>query len=413
MQLLLAGLASALLLWAAAVATMLWVYRRDLQRLWREPIMRRPVLVIESDDWGAGPLAQAAALQGLDQVLACHHDCTGRVPVLNLALVLAVPDGPAIAAGGHYRRVALDAPCFAPIVEALRAGAARGTFALQLHGMEHFWPPTLMASPDPAVQAWLRQPVPEATERLPSPLQSRWVDARTLPSAPHGAQAIRDAAREEVQAFERTFGVAPRAVVPPTFVWTRTVESAWASAGIEFVVTPGWRYTQRNANGLPAGDEGPIANGDREGALTYLARRDYFEPARGRDAAYALRALANAVTEGRPCLLENHRDNYIFDDEQAKRSLVELDALCAGALQRFPQLRFVSTVELGRIVRVGDPQWIAGSWCERLPFAWQRLRGSGRLWRLLLVSGAAAAAGPLVSFIVARRSTSNASGRPA
>ena len=70
----------------------------------------------------------------------------------------------------------------APVAQVdVRDGMARGVFALQLHGLEHFWPPTLMASGAAAVAAWLRQPVPATTERLPSHLQSRWVDAGTLP----------------------------------------------------------------------------------------------------------------------------------------------------------------------------------------------------------------------------------------
>ncbi len=168
-----------------------------------------------------------------------------------------------------------------------------------------------MASDDAAVAAWLRQPVPATTERLPSHLQSRWVDAGRLPSSPHAAAPIHEAVDEEVRAFERIFGTPPRVVVPPTFVWTREVERAWAAQGLECIVTPGWRYTCRNADGLPGGDEGPIANGDRSGAVTYLARTDYFEPARGRDAEHALRCLGDARAQGRPCVLENHRDNFI------------------------------------------------------------------------------------------------------
>ena len=57
---------------------------------------------------------------------------------MSLALVLAVPDGLAIAADGRYHRVCLDHPYFASIMSALREGQARGVFALQLHGMEHF-----------------------------------------------------------------------------------------------------------------------------------------------------------------------------------------------------------------------------------------------------------------------------------
>ncbi|NWG75855.1 MAG: hypothetical protein HXY24_14850, partial [Rubrivivax sp.] len=124
-----------------------------------------------------------------------------------------------------------------------------------------------------------------------------------------------------------------------------------------------------------------------------------FEPARGRDAAYALRALARATVQGRPCVLENHRDNFIFDAGQCGRSLAELDALCDGALRQHPGLHFLSTVELGRIVHSGDPQWIVRHWRERLPFVWRRLCASGRLWKLMRLTGLTALGGVLVAWL--------------
>lgn len=379
----------ALLAWLVVNVVIVAVYRRELWRLWREPVLRLPILIIESDDWGPGPLAQAVALRDIAQVLARYRDQTDRAPVMSLALVLAVPDGPAIEADGRYHRVCLDDPCFASIMSALREGQARGVFALQLHGMEHFWPATLMASADAGVADWLRQPLPATTERLPSHLQSRWVDAGTLPSMAHAAEAVREAVEQEVRAFERIFGMPPRVVVPPTFVWTHEVERAWAAQGIECIVTPGWRYTRRNADGLPGGDEGPIASGDRIGAVTYLARTDYFEPVRGRDAVHALRCLDRAWSEGRPCLLENHRDNFLGDAQQAQRGLTELDTLYREALAKHQNLRFISTWELGRILRDRDPRWLITGLRERLPFLWARLRGTGRLYKLLVATGLA------------------------
>ncbi|HMN75643.1 MAG TPA: hypothetical protein PKC97_06225 [Burkholderiaceae bacterium] len=376
--------------WVLGNALLLTVYRRDLLRLWREPVFRHPVLIIESDDWGAGPLSQASALRDIANVLARHRDAAGRAPVLNLALVLAVPDGPAIQAGAGYHRVCLDAPVFSAVMAALKDGQASGVFALQLHGLEHYWPAALMASNDADVHAWLRQPVPATTEHLPSPLQSRWIDAASLPSNPHTSAAICAAVAEEVQAYTRVFGAPPKVVVPPTFVWTREVESAWAAQGIECIVTPGWRYTGRNAHGMPDGDEGPIVNGDRSGNVTYLARTDYFEPRRGRDAAYALRALARAVVEGRVCLLENHRDNFIAEPEQHRQSLAELDKLYREALTRHADLRFLSSSELGTVLRTRDPQWLVLATRERLPFIWQRLHRAGRLWKLMSLTGLAA-----------------------
>jgi hypothetical protein len=378
-----------LLLWLLVNVVVVVVYRRELRRLWREPVFRHPVLVIESDDWGAGPLSQAPALRDIAEVLGRHRDASGRAPTLNLALVLAVPDGPAIQVDGVYRRICLDAPVFKPIVAALRQGRASGVFALQLHGMEHYWPPALIASDDAQVQAWLRQPVPATTESLPSPLQSRWVDTTRLPSTPHVEATIRAAVAEEAQTYTRVFGAPPAVVVPPTFVWTRTVEQAWAGQGVEIVVTPGWRYTGRNAQGQPDGDEGPIVNGDSHGGVTYLARTDYFEPSRGRDAPYALQALTRATAEGRVCLLENHRDNFINDAQQHQASLFELDKLYGSALKQYPDLRFLSSLELGAVLRARDPHWLMRGVGERLPYALQRLRHAGRLWKLLQLTGLA------------------------
>ena len=376
-------------LWLIATAAIVTVYRLELQKLWREPVFRYPILIIESDDWGAGPLSQATALRDIASVLKRHRDAIGQTPVVNLALVLAVPDGPAIQAAGRYRRVCLDAPAFADVLAALQEGQACGVFALQLHGLEHFWPDTLMASEDTSVQAWLRQAVPARTEDLPSHLQSRWTNASSLPSAPLANALMQAAVAEEVITYRRVIGAPPSVVVPPTFVWNRETERAWAAQGIECISTPGWRYTFRGVDGLPAGDEGPIANGDLAGSLNYLSRSDYFEPARGRDARYALAALQRATSMGQPCLLENHRDNFIGDPPTREASLRELDKLCREALLAHADLRFLSSLALARILRRQDQDWLMVG-PEKVPMIWMRFRQAGRPRKLMAMATLAA-----------------------
>jgi hypothetical protein len=376
-----------LLLWVCTLTGALWSYRRDLAALWAEPVMRYPVLIFESDDWGAGPAEeQAAALNYLVDLLTQHMDHAGRHPVMTLALVLAVPDGLAISRDRQYHRQCLDAPVFAPVLAAIERGRAAGVFSVQLHGLEHYWPASLMASTDPNVRAWLETPAPAMTEQLPSHLQSRWVDASELPSSPLPVEQVNAAVAEEVALFQRVLGEKPRVAVPPTFVWNEAVENAWARQGIEFVVTPGLRSACRNAAGLPDCDTGPLHNA-QGGRLTYVVRDDYFEPERGHLAKQALGALDRKWAQGRPCLLEIHRSNFIRGKQGCRESIAVVQDALSQSLARYPDVRFMATAELGEAMRRGDSARIEhrlsvrfAAWCTRLTLLpgfrrWAKLTG--------------------------------------
>jgi hypothetical protein len=378
------------LVWLGMAGSVLFHYRRDLMAIWREPVLRFPVMIIESDDWGAGPVeAQAAALNQLVDVLSCYQDQSGRRPVMTLALVLAVPDGRAIGRDGQYQRLLLDDPLFAPVRQAIERGRVAGVFGLQLHGLEHYWPAGLMASTDPAVRAWLTAGTPGATEKLPSHLQSRWVDASVLPSRSLDPSTIDAAVREEGELYQRLFGEPPRVAVPPTFVWTEDVERAWVRAGVEFVVTPGLRSTCRNAAGLPDCDSEPLHNNQPGLGVTYLVRDDYFEPERDHRAERGLSALENKWAQRRPCLLETHRSNFIADDASAARNLTEVDRLYTLVLEHQPDVRFVSTEDLGRGLREEDPAWIEQGFTVRLAAWLERARALSGYWRAARVTGLA------------------------
>ena len=378
------------LMWLGVVGGVLLYCRRDLLAIWREPVLRHPVMVIESDDWGAGPVeAQAAALHQLTAMLSRHQDRLGRHPMMTLALVLAVADGPAIRRDGRYHRRLLDDPIFRTVRQAIEQGRDAGVFALQLHGLEHYWPENLMASTDPSVRGWLIDETPGTTERLPSHLQSRWVDAAVLPSRPLGSSVAEAAVREEVEHYRRLFGAPPRVAVPPTFVWTETVERAWAQAGVEFVVTPGLRSACRNAAGLPDCDSGPIYNGQPGLGVRYLVRDDYFEPERGHRAERGMAALARKWSQRRACLFETHRSNFIGDEASRSRYLAEIDRLYTLALDQYADLRFVSTEELGRAFQVGDTALIEMKPHVRLAAWLLRARDLHVFWRWARVTGLA------------------------
>lgn len=378
-------------LWLTCAGAAVWLMRRPLVALWREPVMRHPVLIVESDDWGPAPEAHAARLREIASVLGKYRDVCGRAPVMTLGVVLAHP-----AAGAPpYRRVMLNDPRYSAVYAAMREGEAAGVFALQLHGMEHFRPASVLraAETHEEVRDWLARD-DAVTEDLPSALQSRWVDASRLPSRPLEEAEVRASVNEEVAAYAQLFGGVPHVVVPPTFVWTEAVERAWAQAGVRVIVTPGRRFESRGADGRPVAALLPaILNGERgAGGVLYVVRDDYFEPAYGHDAARALAAVRRKALLGRPALLETHRFNFTRDADVASRALRELDCALREALRAWPHLRFVSPAELAQAWHSGDDDLVERRLRPRVICWLRRAQATPRLRKLAWATGLVAPA---------------------
>jgi hypothetical protein len=356
---------------------------------WREPALRYPVLIIESDDWGPGPASHAQALQRLTSLLNQYRDSSGHPPVMTMGLTLSLPDSDAIIANNFtaYHARPITDPAYAGILAALKAGIQTGVFAPQLHGMAHYWPTTLLqtATNNPEVRDWISHGPGQETETLPSPLQSRWIDASVLPSKPHSAADIEAAVAEEVALYRDVFNTPANVVVPPTFIWTANVEAAWATNGVRCIITPGRRCTSRNANGQPDSGPNSIHNGQTGlGGIVYLVRDRYFEPERGHRAEHALAAIAEKIAQRRPCLLETHRFN--FTGASQDDALQQLGKLLELALKHHPELRFTSAAELAEQYRTPG-NWILPGFKQQLAAWASRMQSIPRFAKLARFSG--------------------------
>jgi hypothetical protein len=386
--------ASVALLWlAGACALLAFVYRKAFADAWAEPVMRAPVLILESDDWGYGPPEQARRLDRIAEFLERFRDSRGTHPSMTLGVVLAGPDTDGIRADGcrTYHRVTLADPRLTPVRDAMLRGVARGVFALQLHGMEHYWPACLMhaALADEKIRDWLTRSGFPCTETLPSSLQSRWINASTLPSKPLPIDEVAAAAAEEIAAFTEMFGAIPEVVVPSTFVWTDAVESMWTRAGVRVVVTPGRRNESRDAEGgVVAGKRTYFNAATGPNGVTYVVRDCYLEPSHGKMHPQTIEGLRANTRAGRPTLVEIHRLNFIGDERAMQRALDEVKQLLEAARAAFPALRFMSTAELARHCR-DRSELIERKTSTRVHFLIRRLAGVSRLRKLAWATGAA------------------------
>lgn len=376
-------------------AVFAWRFRRALSLAWHEPVLTRPVVVFESDDWGPGAPLDGQTLTRLADILGDCRDSTGRKAVMTIGVILAVADTrrqvrpPA----AEYVRRLLDDGEFSDVLAALADGEHRGVFALQLHGMEHYWPPAVLtvANKDDRVQSWLRMEGVPRTERLPDRLQTRWADCTALPSNPIAFEQVGAAVEEEMLVFEHIFGYPPKVVVPPTFVWTDTTERAWADNGVQVIVTPGRQYTGRDAQGRLTGPDERFWSGQRSSNnLVRIVRDAYFEPAFGHRKEDGLRTLENKTRCGQATLFEMHRFNFVSDlTRNVDEAFAEFKGLLEEALSRFPGLVFRSTWELAMGLAQGTEPLIERRLrCRLLPFL-RRVRAVPGLKKWALLSGAA------------------------
>jgi hypothetical protein len=379
-----------LLVWGG----LLGFYARDLHRSWREPVLRFPVVVFESDDWGAGPLDQARALANLRELLMGFKDRMGRTPVATLGIILATADTPRIrdAGGSVYFSANLLKPFYTPLRDAIEAGVRQGVFVLHLHGMEHYWPQSLMqaAMKDASVRDWLQSDDIPGTESLPSPLQARWTDASILPSRALESDALHAAVIEEASLFDACFKMRPRVAVATTFVWTEEVEMAWAKAGIDVIITPGARYTCREATGKPGGMDKRMVNGELSNSRQiYLVRDVYFEPMLGHKPERLLNDVREHARLGRPCLVEMHRFNFIGAAEKCDTSLRVLAVALEQLRSTFPEIRFMSSLDLANAIRTKMPALVETQLIPRFRVWLRRIEQMRGFAKLAKISGLA------------------------
>lgn len=380
-------------IWLLAGLLFLVFWRgRLLLSLWREPVLVTPVVIVESDDWGVGPASDAERLTEIAEILSAIRDATGAPAVMTLGVVLGQPDGSHVQASAwsSYRPKSLLEPRFAPIVDAINAGRAAGVFSVQWHGLEHFWPASLLARArhDAKLQEWLMDPNARS-EELPSELQSRWVGAAELPTSPLVRADIEAAIGEEAEILLQVFGEVPAVAVPNTFIWNEDVERAWAAAGVACIVTSGRRIEGRSASGALLAPTRRMLNGDRSavGDAIFVVRDEYFEPIRGHRAEQVWAAVERKSALGRPTLLETHRMSFIASREASHFALQELERALRGVLVRFPLVRFMPTAMLAAHLRDRESPLFERRLVYRLAVFLRRMQEQPELARVLKYSG--------------------------
>jgi hypothetical protein len=347
------------------------------------------IVVIESDDWGSirmpskkvfdsliekglavdrcpycrnDSLATEEDLTRLFETLHAHRDVHGAHPVMTANCVMTNPDFDRI------RKDDFQSYHDEPFTETLgRYRGCGGSFALwqegrqanlfypQYHGREHLH-----------VNRWmnvLRSNLPETrlafdhgmfgvsttitSEKRPSYLAPLEIDT------PADETAALESLVDGVARFVALFGYPPLSFIAPNYIWFDKAEYALAARGVRFFQGV-WLQHRSMPDGKRKKKLRYTGKRNAHGQV-HLVRNVYFEPSLNPGADWvgsALKEIETAFRWKKPAVICSHRVNYIgaIDPANRDRSLAMLNELFKQMLERWPDVAFMTSDRLGRLI---------------------------------------------------------------
>jgi hypothetical protein len=341
----------------------------------------RPVMVLQSDDWGRvgapDPMAierlrekghpvgesawdfygleDAADLHALADVLRGVTDEEGRHSCMTANFVMANPDIRRMVAEDfrEFRAVAINegfpAPWVQPpLIEEYRRLATAGVFYPGLHGYTHFSPEGMLRGWHDSgkfgnrMRALIAEDVPYLASLTPEinfALLDRSGQSERFADRATQAQWV----KLGIDAFRAAFDRTPVTTCAPGYRCNDVTYEVWKEHGIRLVQTAGGRAIHRHHG------------------LLVVERNVRFEPhLDGASAvAAALRRMAEVVECGFPAVVVTHSINYVrrhrVGVDQSLRALAEF---LEGALARFPGLRFAHDGDILHAYETNDEDWL-------------------------------------------------------
>lgn len=354
----------------------------------------RRIVVIESDDWGSIRMPSKQAFENLlkagipvnhdhynvNDALECNNDLellfetltkfkdkSNRHPVFTGVNVVANPDFEAIKKNGFnefiyepYTETCKRYPNHDRVHELWKEGIAKRLMVPIFHGREHlnvqFWMRALQKGHNSALVAF---------ENGVTGIPLTGIGGEDVPDfqAAFQIETIKDILYQKevlktgLNLFEGLYGFRSKYFVPTNGPFNNTLENELYNLGVKYINT-GKRQIEPLGNGKYKVNTRYLGNKNQYGQI-YLTRNCFFEPSadgyRGitRDRVNnCLKEIEIAFRWHKPATISSHRVNYIgfLHPENRERSLKQLSELLTRMLKRWPDIEFMTSVELGDLI---------------------------------------------------------------
>jgi hypothetical protein len=348
----------------------------------------RKIVVIESDDWGSirtrskkdyyEMLSKGLAvdrsnftandclesnndLGNLFDLLSKHKDSTGRSVVITPMCIMANPDFDKIKESGfseyHYENFVDTCRRYLQhdrVLDLWRTGTVERLFVPAFHGREHL-----------SVSRWLRA-LQNGNEGLLTAFEHQsfgatWYKGKQIPEYlgalfpdySSDIPVLQKIVETGAELFKANCGNNPSHFIAPNRETPRALDSTLFKAGVKYLTMSKLRH-------FPLGNEkykwecNWLGRENKLGQII-ITRNCIFEPSdpiHNNDVDSCLKAIDNAFKWHKPAVISSHRVNYIgfINPQNAKYGLNELDRLFHSILNKWPEVEFMTSTELGDLI---------------------------------------------------------------
>lgn len=354
---------------------------------------KRHIVVIESDDWGSIRMSSIENfnrmlkagmpvdkshynlydalecnddLVALMETLSKFKDVTGRPPVFTGVNVVANPDFEKIKQNGFseyvyepYTETCKRYDNHERVYELWKEAITKRLIVPIFHGREHlnaqFWLRALQMGDKSTLLGFENEVtgMPGIKgEKLPD-FQAAF-DIDTVADLPYQKDVIKTG----LDLFEQLYGYRSKYFVPTNGPFNNSLEKDLFDAGIKYINT-GKKQREPLGNGKYRVNTRFLGDKNQFGQI-YLTRNCFFEPAAtGFEVPmnynwidFCLKEIEIAFRWHKPATISSHRVNYIgyLHPENRENGLRQLSELLSRMLKRWPDIEFMTSVELGDLI---------------------------------------------------------------
>jgi hypothetical protein len=355
---------------------------------WRS---NRKIVVIESDDWGSiripskqvyqkfldkgirvdkdhycryDCLATSDDLVALFEVLCSVKDKNGRHAVLTADTIVANPDFEKIKASNFSEYF------YEPFTETLKKsskhegafelwkqGMEAGIFHPQFHGREHLnvkkWMTVLKNDENKIVKTAFDLEVFGLSQSIDKTIPN-FMGAFSS-GLPEDTVIYNTILKEGIDLFFNIFGYHSLSFIATKYTWNPAIEQTLINNGIKYLQGMVLQKIPIDNDSLFKYKRNNFLGTKSKSGLVYLMRNCYFEPSYNQNFDWVsdcLNRIKIAFRWHKPATISMHRVNIIgvIDEKNRLNNLILLKKLLTEIVKRYPEVEFLSSDELGKII---------------------------------------------------------------